>query len=274
MDYRLSPSDLTFLYDGCKHCFVLKVRHGIPQPSIPLPGVFSVIAGLQKNHYSAKRTEDFCPQLPPGTITMGEKRVRSAQIIFEGLGSTCHIAGRFDVIAALDDGSYAILDFKTGNPSDEKAGMYSRQLHAYALALENAAEGELALAPISHLGLLYFTPDQCQYVGDSRQILQGQMNWVEIERNDTGFRTFLGDVISLLDGPTPAPNPEQCDWCRYRSRVAGAPAGKTPVADSPTGAIVPPCCPKCGGPMKLRIGQYGEFWGCIRYPDCRGTRPG
>ena len=41
MNYRLSPSDLTFLYDGCKHCFVLKVKHGVSQPSIPLPGIFS-----------------------------------------------------------------------------------------------------------------------------------------------------------------------------------------------------------------------------------------
>jgi hypothetical protein len=51
MNYRLSPSDLTFLYDSCKHCFVLKVKHGISQPSIPLPGVFSVISALQKDYY-------------------------------------------------------------------------------------------------------------------------------------------------------------------------------------------------------------------------------
>ena len=57
-DYKLSPSDLTYLYDGCKHCFVLKVKHGIQQPSIGLPAVFSTIAGLQKDYYSGKRTEE------------------------------------------------------------------------------------------------------------------------------------------------------------------------------------------------------------------------
>lgn len=30
-------------------------------------------------------------------------------------------------------------------------------------------------------------------------------------------------------------------------------------------------CPNCGAPMKLRKGQYGEFWGCTKYPDCRTT---
>ena|SRR6187549_945091 len=31
-------------------------------------------------------------------------------------------------------------------------------------------------------------------------------------------------------------------------------------------------CPLCAGPMKPRDGQYGKFWGCSRYPNCKGTR--
>ena len=68
MNYRLSPSDLTFLYDGCKRCFVLKVKHGIAQPSIPIPAIFSTIGSLQKEYYSGKRTETFCEALPPGIV--------------------------------------------------------------------------------------------------------------------------------------------------------------------------------------------------------------
>jgi len=32
-------------------------------------------------------------------------------------------------------------------------------------------------------------------------------------------------------------------------------------------------CPKCGAKMVKRHGKYGWFYGCSRYPDCRGTRP-
>ena len=32
-------------------------------------------------------------------------------------------------------------------------------------------------------------------------------------------------------------------------------------------------CPKCGAEMVKRHGKYGWFYGCSRYPDCRGTRP-
>ena len=31
-------------------------------------------------------------------------------------------------------------------------------------------------------------------------------------------------------------------------------------------------CPECDGPMVSRKGQYGIFWGCKKYPNCRGTR--
>jgi|GEM_PF-961075 len=30
-------------------------------------------------------------------------------------------------------------------------------------------------------------------------------------------------------------------------------------------------CPKCGSRMTRRTGRYGPFWGCSRYPDCKGT---
>lgn len=33
-----------------------------------------------------------------------------------------------------------------------------------------------------------------------------------------------------------------------------------------------PACPECGAPMKKRKGQKSEFWGCSKYPDCRGMQ--
>ena len=32
-------------------------------------------------------------------------------------------------------------------------------------------------------------------------------------------------------------------------------------------------CPKCGAPLVKRIGRYGEFISCSRYPECDYTRP-
>lgn len=30
-------------------------------------------------------------------------------------------------------------------------------------------------------------------------------------------------------------------------------------------------CPVCNSEMKVRKGQKGNFWGCSKYPNCRGT---
>lgn len=32
-----------------------------------------------------------------------------------------------------------------------------------------------------------------------------------------------------------------------------------------------PKCPECGSPMRQRKGANGPFWGCSRYPDCKGV---
>jgi len=34
-----------------------------------------------------------------------------------------------------------------------------------------------------------------------------------------------------------------------------------------------PFCPVCRSAMRQRKGRTGNFWSCIRYPDCKGTKP-
>lgn len=33
-----------------------------------------------------------------------------------------------------------------------------------------------------------------------------------------------------------------------------------------------PTCPLCGKRMRRRCGPHGQFYGCEKYPGCRGTR--
>lgn len=46
---------------------------------------------------------------------------------------------------------------------------------------------------------------------------------------------------------------------------------------APVGATGAPSCPRCGEAMKLRVAKAGanagkSFWGCVKFPGCRGTR--
>lgn len=263
--YKITPSEMTFLYEDCKHCFVNRVKYGIDRPSIPIPGIFSIIASLQKEYYADKRTESFCPELPPGKVVLGEKWIQSKPISFEGTESTCYIKGRFDVVMELDDGTYLIGDFKTGNPSEEKTEMYGRQLHAYIYSLEHPEEGSLSLGPITKSGLLYFTPDKYDQVDVTRQILEGDLTWIEVERNDDNFLQFMKDIVILLDGESPPLDPDNCNWCKFR-KSTGETYGRAERKSTT------PDCPQCGNPMQQKTGKFGEFWSCTKFPNCKGTR--
>ena len=219
MNYKLSPSDLTFAYKGCKRCFYLKVVKGIAQPSIPLPSIFTKIAGLLKDHYDGKHTSELHVALPRGTVSHSEKRVRSQSIQTANHDSTCYISGRFDIVISFDDGTYGIIDFKTGNPSKESANLYRRQLQAYAYALEHPVPNALSLSPVTKLGLLYFYPSEVSQHNIEKLFYGAEITWIEIEKDEQGFLNFIDnvlDVLELLGVPEHSPN---CQWCGYFSKL-------------------------------------------------------
>lgn len=219
MNYKLSPSDFAFLYEGCKRCYYLKVVHSIPQPSVPLPSIFSKMAVLLKNHYSGKHTKELHPALPPGIVKFGEQNVKSKTIEFPGHGFTLFISGRFDIVIQFENGGYGVIDFKTGNPNGEYNNLYSRQLHGYAYALENPDPRGLSLAPITKLGLLYFYPSKVNQQTIEELSYQAEIHWVEIKKDMQGFAKFLEEVMSVLESPKlPDPSPD-CRWCNYRSKL-------------------------------------------------------
>jgi restriction system protein len=54
--------------------------------------------------------------------------------------------------------------------------------------------------------------------------------------------------------------------------------GRPRAESEPTQAATPPRCPRCGKEMVLRTIRHGKkagsnFWGCPRYPICKGTLP-
>jgi restriction system protein len=74
-----------------------------------------------------------------------------------------------------------------------------------------------------------------------------------------------GNPISLIDG------------ARLWNMVVAVQAVSIPAkAVPPPSATAAPECPQCGGEMVRRTAKQGpttgtDFWGCPRYPSCRGT---
>jgi hypothetical protein len=212
--WRLNPSDFAFPYEECRRCFWMKVAGGVPRPRTPFPKVFTLLDAQTKRFFAGKRTTEIAAALPPGRVIYGERAVRSGRLFVPGHERPVLIAGRFDAAFRFDDGTFGLVDFKTTVPRDENVGLYSRQLHAYALAAENPAPGGLLLRPVTQLGLLCVEPTaMVRHRGGVAY--GGQPHWVEIPRADDVFLGFLGEVLSVLERKSPPLPAPACQFCDY-----------------------------------------------------------
>lgn len=216
--YKLSPSDLTFLWSGCKYCFYLKVKHKIMYRGA-FPSIFGKMSNLTSNYYHEQPSGLISSDLPPGKLILKEKFVRSVPISFPGLDVEAFISGRFDALIEFEDGSYGIVDYKTSDAKEEHAGFYRVQLSAYAYALENPAPNALGLSPVSRMGLFVVTPDRYESSTGNEMVFVNRTTWVEVPRDDDNFLSLIREILSVLgrdDPPQPSPG---CPLCEYRSQT-------------------------------------------------------
>jgi hypothetical protein len=212
--WKLSPSDLTFLFEECAACFWKKVAGGFPRPRTAFPKIFTVLDVETKRFFADKRTEQIADGIRPGRVLFGDRWVRSGPIVVPGHQSPIFLGGRFDTALLFDDSSYGIIDYKTTDPRSAHLSMYGRQLHAYALAAENPAPGSLSLNPVTQLGLLCVQPVQ-MIAAENGVAYKSEPHWIELPRDDEAFLGFLSEVVAILEQPFPPESNPECKFCSY-----------------------------------------------------------
>ena len=206
--YKLSPSDFAYLYEECKLCYCLKVKHNIYQPSMPMPGVFSAINTRLQGNLVGKNLKTLSKELPEGKVVVQEGWVDSIPVP----GTSVYIKGKYDLLVKNPDGSYTLVDLKISQPNEDKVEKFKSQLTAYKFALENPKSGK----PIytTRLGLLVFYPDKVSFKNNVAE-LEFPPKWLEVPIDEKGFFKFMKTIDKLLNGPLP-PEGKNCKWCRYR----------------------------------------------------------
>ena len=210
--FKLSPSDFKYLYEDCKHCYYHKVINNVSLPSIGMPGVFSKMNSLLQNAIIGTNLKEVNSELPAGKIEVKEGYLRSRPI---PPTNECYISGRFDIASRLDDGTYAVIDFKITDPKEDKISKFFHQLHAYKFALENPEEG--SPRKVSKMGIIAVNPEDISFPGDD-VIFKAKPHWFEIKEDMDRFYAFISEVSALLNGPVPKEDPINCQWCNYRAK--------------------------------------------------------
>lgn len=206
--FKLSPSDFAYLWNDCKFCYYHKVKLNISHSGV-FPAMFGRINSLLQTSIMGMNLKNIIADLPSGVIEIQEGFIRSKVID----GTNCFLSGRFDILTKLDDGTYAIIDFKITTPDDEKIlKNYSSQLHAYKFALENPANGNPI--KISQMGVVSINPEEMKLI-DGKVIFTTTPKWHPVNEDMNSFFLLINDISKLLNGDLPSMS-EDCRLCLYR----------------------------------------------------------
>lgn len=215
--YKLSPSDFRYLWNDCKHCYYKKIKYKVALPSIGLPGVFSRMNSLLQDSIVGMNLQDINPDLPSGIIEVKEGFLKSKPV--PG-AEDCYLSGRFDIVSKLDDGTYAVIDFKITDPKEDLAQKFSSQLHAYKYALENPVNTLTPPKQVSKMGLITVAPEAIQFV-NGKVVFTSNPKWHDISLDIESLFSLVGEISKLLNGPIPEPS-ENCAWCKFKTGKLGA----------------------------------------------------
>ena len=206
--YKLSPSDFAYLYEECKLCYCLKVKHGIYQPSMPMPGVFSAINTRLQGNLVGKNLKSLSAELPDGEVIIQEGWVDSKEVS----NTSVYIKGKYDLLVKNPDKTHTLVDLKISAQGEDKIAKYQSQLTAYKFALENPKYGKPK--KITKLALLIFYPDGVDFENEVAKI-DFPPKWFEVPIDDESFIKFIKSIDELLSGPLPSES-INCKWCQYR----------------------------------------------------------
>lgn len=207
--YKLSPSDFAYLWNDCKFCYYQKVKFGISHSGV-FPSMFGRINKLLQDSIIGMNLSDIHPHLPNGIIEIQEGYMRSVTID----GTNCYLSGRFDILTKLDDGIYAIIDFKITTPDEEKISKYTSQLHAYKFALENPSSRKPI--KVSEMGIVSINPDEMKLI-NGKIVFTTTPKYHPVKEDMKSFHKLIKEISEVLNGDLPQAC-ETCSLCIYRSK--------------------------------------------------------
>ncbi len=194
-----------------------------------------------ENKLQGQATEKYLPELGEGIVVETGGRVCSGRLPLNSKADF-YIAGTFDHLAKLSDGTYAVIDDKTSsaNPNnllaEKQSETYASQVNAYSYALETPASGDwineifssrnhvnsIRMVPkkprkkieVSRLGLNNFAITKVEMSkGDSFKFSTKRV-WAEVEKNYRALLELCQTIADVTVKKNPPPPPPDCRFCQ------------------------------------------------------------
>lgn len=215
-NYRISPTDLVYLWNDCKRCFVDKVKHGLELPHSFSPHFTSADRAV-RNALSGLDVVDFGVG-PRFRILAQGLWVESVPILFRQHELSLSFFGQLDALVVTEDDEVFVVDYKTTTLDDSALLKFRRQLACYASAIELPKTPSHALPRyIDGMALLIFNPATFALNPKTKNCgLYGRTRWLEMPRRDDLFDAFLIEVAAALGNKESLQSAETCGCCRLR----------------------------------------------------------
>lgn len=222
--FVLSPEDLADDWTMCERCFYRRIRLGIPLPAAN-DGLASSLANMMSRHFAGRHTDAMGPDVPRGFYYATGHEYQSMPQVVPGHKWHLVIKGSMHGAIACQDGTYAVCLMRAGTPPPEDVPVLWRQLMAYARCLDNSIVDNYDGKRLTRLGLLIFEPRlfvmRCLDGRPINSFVGGELQWLEVKRDDLAFDKFLGEVLDVLESPESPEAGPNCEYCKFLGSVGG-----------------------------------------------------
>jgi hypothetical protein len=215
----------------------MKYNFGFTQPFVSVSGgMAGALAEKEELALKGETTDDWCPEIiPTGTFDWQGETITSNPLPVKGR-DTYYLGGIFDLLAKLEDNTFAVVDCKTtGKEAWKLRKLYAPQLMAYWYCLENPIGQEfsktlntldrrthrqptLAAIPrkVSHLGLLCFNLNSGDISASPQATtFSADVSYIPMKIDGDKFIEKMQEVATLLEQPTMPESGKYCYSCKW-----------------------------------------------------------
>lgn len=224
----------------CPHCLWMGMNAGWNQKSMNL-SMYATLSRHIENSIQGQKTEQFLPELGEGLVIETGGGVCSGKLPIDS-PADFYIAGSFDHLAKLKDGTYAVIDDKTSstNPdnllSEKQSETYASQVNAYSYALEKPAKEDwinelfkggnhvnsLRMVPkaireeiiVSRLGLNNFAISNVEVTKGEVFKFSTKRIWAEVRKNYKALLDLAQQIAEITVEDVPPPSSDDCSFCK------------------------------------------------------------